>query len=108
MTIIFYRTPHSFRISLADIAEKLQLDSAEDAEYIVAKVIMWECQLGGDLYSIRHIATLVYNYIDSCLAYYQLLTAVLDALLLIFHCLLFSPPLLLHSSLPLLLSLSGY
>ena len=26
------------RISLADIAEKLQLDSAEDAEYIVAKV----------------------------------------------------------------------
>ena len=26
------------RISLADIAQKLQLDSAEDAEYIVAKV----------------------------------------------------------------------
>lgn len=26
------------RISMADIAEKLQLDSAEDAEYIVAKV----------------------------------------------------------------------
>lgn len=27
------------RISLADIAQKLQLDSAEDAEYIVAKAI---------------------------------------------------------------------
>lgn len=27
-----------FRISLADIAEKLKLDSTEDAEYIVAKV----------------------------------------------------------------------
>lgn len=26
------------RISLADIAEKLRLDSSEDAEYIVAKV----------------------------------------------------------------------
>lgn len=28
-----------FRISLVDIAEKLRLDSAEDAEYIVAKVV---------------------------------------------------------------------
>lgn len=26
------------RISLADVAEKLQLDSPEDAEYIIAKV----------------------------------------------------------------------
>lgn len=26
------------RISLADIAQKLMLDSAEDAEYIIAKV----------------------------------------------------------------------
>lgn len=26
------------RVSLADVATKLQLDSAEDAEYIVAKV----------------------------------------------------------------------
>ena len=29
----------SIRISLVDIAEKLQLDSTEDAEYIVAKVL---------------------------------------------------------------------
>ena len=28
------------RISLADIAEKLRLDSSEDAEYIVAKVMV--------------------------------------------------------------------
>ena len=31
------------RISLADIAEKLQLDSTEDAEYIVAKVTSFAC-----------------------------------------------------------------
>jgi 26S proteasome regulatory subunit N3 len=30
------------RISLVDVAEKLQLDSAEEAEFIVAKVIS-EC-----------------------------------------------------------------
>lgn len=29
------------RISLADIAQKLQLDSPEDAEFIVAKVRSW-------------------------------------------------------------------
>lgn len=29
------------RISLADIAQKLQLDSPEDAEFIVAKVTSW-------------------------------------------------------------------
>lgn len=28
------------RISLADIADKLQLDSPEDAEFIIAKVIV--------------------------------------------------------------------
>lgn len=28
------------RISLADIAQKLQLDSPEDAEFIVAKVVL--------------------------------------------------------------------
>lgn len=31
------------RISLADIALKLQLDSPEDAEFIVAKVSLYSC-----------------------------------------------------------------
>lgn len=34
------------RISLADIAQKLQLDSPEDAEFIVAKVgLVWGPQM---------------------------------------------------------------
>lgn len=43
------------RISLADIAQKLQLDSPEDAEFIVAKVgLAWgqqsphSCRISGD------------------------------------------------------------
>ena len=45
------------RISLSDIAQKLQLDSPEDAEFIVAKVsnyhIAWKAQFLGVLQMAR-------------------------------------------------------
>lgn len=41
------------RIALADIAQKLQLDSPEDAEFIVAKVGHWdEAQVQGSVWEI--------------------------------------------------------
>lgn len=41
------------RISLADIAQKLQLDSPEDAEFIVAKV-GWLRSHSGQGYDLAH------------------------------------------------------